>query len=120
MISDASLGDLLRNLGFTTTCVNRAIEELHGRPMPNAEYPPVDRAVYSITNEQIDEAAMYAARQANAAIERADIALDKLRQQMIEVRRIDERPDSSDCSGDEDGDFDFLEWDDCYRWELGS
>jgi len=118
MISDSSLSDLLRNLGFTETVVKRAIEELHGRPMPNTEWPPVDYTVHSLTNEQIDEAARYAARQADAAVERADIALSQLRQQMIEVRRVDEPLDSFDCSDDED--FDFLEWDDCYRWELNS
>jgi len=118
MISDVSLGDLLRNLGFTATCVNRAIEELRGRSVPRDEHPPVDYTVYSLTDAQIDEAAMHAARLADAAIERADIALGRLKQQMIEVRRIDEPPDSSDCSDDKD--FDYLELGDCYRWDLDS
>lgn len=69
MISNTSLINLLKSLGFSSTCVMRAVEELHGRPVPRTPWPPQDNTTRKstsrrgkpLTDREINEAAMYAA-----------------------------------------------------------
>ena len=98
MITDASLAEVLRLLcpKATLSSIDRAIEVLHngGLPISRVEWPPLNRKLYSFSDNEIREAAAYAAIDEIRRQARIDSSMRRKKPRAcIEVRRIDEMTD---------------------------